>query len=202
MYVYVSVSVFGTSHCFPVRRTGDAQNEKLPLSDYITYDEMAIAALLGVSCPTIFINNGSRDNRGRPADAATFERDGTATSDRCIICTLLYSPLLYRPLLCSAALLDSTLLYSTLLDSYSTLLHSALLLASVPSAHVARAADLDCTKGIYCGMVGARFERFSRMESIFCFLDKVRLESWPPLVLIGATWVSFLVLSRSALCRR
>ncbi len=115
----------------------DRETDALSLSEYISYDEMAIAALLGVSCPTVtrnfctislnvdcftrhsrthvlwqlFINNGARDNRGRPGDVGTFEPEG-----------------------------------------------------------------------VYCGMVGARFERYSRMESIFCFLDKDSDESnaWAP----------------------
>jgi hypothetical protein len=59
----------------------------------------------------VWINNGSRDNRGRPAPLGTFEPEG-----------------------------------------------------------------------IYCGMVGARFERYSRMESIFCFLDSDSDErnAWAP----------------------
>lgn len=48
----------------------------LVLKDYLSYDEMAIAALLGVSVPTYFINNGSRTNRGVPALAGTFEESG------------------------------------------------------------------------------------------------------------------------------
>lgn len=89
----------------------DEEKPGLSISEYITYDEMCIGALLGVSCPTMFINNGSRDNRGRPSDPTTFE-----------------------------------------------------------------------PRGIYCGMVGARFERYSRMESIFCFLDKDSDETnaWAP----------------------
>jgi hypothetical protein len=43
------------------------KNERAPLvlADYLSYDEMQIAALLGVSSPTCFINNGSRDNSGQ-----------------------------------------------------------------------------------------------------------------------------------------
>jgi len=36
----------------------------IKLLDYLSYDEMAISALLGVSSPTFFINPGSRENNG------------------------------------------------------------------------------------------------------------------------------------------
>lgn len=36
-----------------------------PEQGYLSYDEMLISALLGVSVPTYFINDGSRDNMGR-----------------------------------------------------------------------------------------------------------------------------------------
>ena len=32
----------------------------ISLMEYLSYDEMALGALLGVSCPTHFINSGSR----------------------------------------------------------------------------------------------------------------------------------------------
>ncbi len=46
---------------------GTAQ-EKAPLvlKDYISYDEMQVAALLGVSVPTYFINDGDRNNQAIP----------------------------------------------------------------------------------------------------------------------------------------
>ncbi len=89
-----------------------AGNPLLPLEDYITYDEMLLSALIGVSCPTRFINSGSRDNRGRLGKEGSFEKSG-----------------------------------------------------------------------IIVGMVGARFERYSRMESIFCYVDKDsdHTNAWAPL---------------------
>ncbi len=53
-------------------------NEKLPLlfNDYLSYDEMQISALLGVSSPTYFINNGSRNNNGNAAAAGTYQETG------------------------------------------------------------------------------------------------------------------------------
>jgi hypothetical protein len=35
-------------------------NPTLPLSEYISYDEMCVGALIGVSCPTRFINSGEK----------------------------------------------------------------------------------------------------------------------------------------------
>lgn len=53
-------------------------NEKKPLvlEDYISYDEMQISALLGISVPTYFINNGSRDNNGMAGKRGNFEQEG------------------------------------------------------------------------------------------------------------------------------
>ena len=54
------------------------QHEKSPLvlKEYLSYDEMQIAALLGVSVPTYFINNGSRYNKAIPASPGTYEDKG------------------------------------------------------------------------------------------------------------------------------
>ncbi|KNE69425.1 hypothetical protein AMAG_13785 [Allomyces macrogynus ATCC 38327] len=49
---------------------------KLPLAEYLSYDEMAISALVAVSTPTLFINDGSRGNVGRKGRSGTFERFG------------------------------------------------------------------------------------------------------------------------------
>ncbi len=53
-------------------------NERSPLllKDYLSYDEMAVAALIGISSPTYFINDGARDNRAVPGDNDSFEREG------------------------------------------------------------------------------------------------------------------------------
>lgn len=52
--------------------------EKYPLvlADYLSYDEMQIAALLGVSTPTYFINNGSRSNRAVPGSSNSYQEQG------------------------------------------------------------------------------------------------------------------------------
>ncbi|KAJ3080891.1 hypothetical protein HK102_002744 [Quaeritorhiza haematococci] len=59
------------------RRSGSPPSDRhLPIEDYLTYEEMAFSALLGVSTPTFFINQGTRDNRGVKADAGTYEPFG------------------------------------------------------------------------------------------------------------------------------
>ncbi|KAJ1556678.1 hypothetical protein HK405_002155, partial [Cladochytrium tenue] len=42
----------------------------LKMEDYLTYQEMQLSALIGVSVPTYFINQGQRNNRAIPADPA------------------------------------------------------------------------------------------------------------------------------------
>lgn len=54
----------------------DTEQSPLLLKDLMSYDEMQIAALVGVSVPTHFINRGGRGNQGRPAKAGTFEPTG------------------------------------------------------------------------------------------------------------------------------
>ncbi len=41
---------------------------KMPLEDYISYDEMQISAFLGMSSPSYFINDGSRNNNATLGD--------------------------------------------------------------------------------------------------------------------------------------
>lgn len=57
------------------------REEQLPLvlAAYNSYPEMQIAALIGASVPTFFINDGDRDNHGAPAIAGTFEASGIYT---------------------------------------------------------------------------------------------------------------------------
>ena len=71
----------------------------LILDNYLSYDEMQIAALLGISTPTYFINNGDRDNFGRNGSAqdhqalgiligqvgARFEKPGYMEWQHCIV---------------------------------------------------------------------------------------------------------------------
>lgn len=53
-----------------------AEQPPLVLEDYLSYDEMQVAALLGVSTPTFFINNGNRNNKGTVDAAGTYEESG------------------------------------------------------------------------------------------------------------------------------
>ncbi|MCX5922709.1 MAG: DUF4804 domain-containing protein [Candidatus Dependentiae bacterium] len=52
--------------------------EKSPLilKNYISYDEMQIASLIGVSVPTYFINNGDRNNKSVRDKAGTYQEEG------------------------------------------------------------------------------------------------------------------------------
>ncbi len=56
---------------------GTTQEEApLVLSDYISYDEMQLATLIGVSVQTFFINAGNRNNQGKPAAPGCYEKQG------------------------------------------------------------------------------------------------------------------------------
>jgi len=58
-------------------RIGSAdERPPLVLEELLSYDEMPISALLGVSVPTHFVNAGARDNRGRPGAPGSFEPRG------------------------------------------------------------------------------------------------------------------------------
>ena len=54
----------------------DHEKAPLILKDYLSYDEMQIAALIGVSVPTFFINNGNRNNSGIKSTCDDFEQQG------------------------------------------------------------------------------------------------------------------------------
>jgi hypothetical protein len=54
----------------------EARNEHVKLADYLSYDEMMLGSLLGVSGPSSFINVGDRYNRGRPDKPGSFEERG------------------------------------------------------------------------------------------------------------------------------
>jgi hypothetical protein len=58
------------------RRTDIDKKDMLPLEEYLTYEEMAFAALVGVSSPTFFINAGDRNNCARLDPPGTFEPFG------------------------------------------------------------------------------------------------------------------------------
>ncbi|KAJ4378127.1 hypothetical protein N0V83_000960, partial [Neocucurbitaria cava] len=52
------------------------QNTHLTLAEYLSYDEIMLSSLIGVSGPSHFINDGSRYNRGIPGAAGTFQTRG------------------------------------------------------------------------------------------------------------------------------
>lgn len=54
----------------------DTECAPLVLEDYLSYDEMQIAALIGVSSPTYFINNGSRTNKAVPGVPGSYQETG------------------------------------------------------------------------------------------------------------------------------
>ncbi|EMC93748.1 hypothetical protein BAUCODRAFT_150002 [Baudoinia panamericana UAMH 10762] len=51
-------------------------NRYLTIDEYLSYDEIMLGSLLGVSGPSYFINDGNRYNRGRPGAPGTFEQRG------------------------------------------------------------------------------------------------------------------------------
>jgi len=53
-----------------------SEQNPLVLSDYLSYDEMKIAALIGIICPTNFINNGRRNNSAIIDPPGTFQSRG------------------------------------------------------------------------------------------------------------------------------
>lgn len=52
------------------------ENEDLRLDEYLSYDEIMLGSLIGVSGPSFFINDGARSNCGRPGQKGTFEDRG------------------------------------------------------------------------------------------------------------------------------
>ncbi|KAI0798832.1 hypothetical protein GGR55DRAFT_693114 [Xylaria sp. FL0064] len=54
----------------------EEHNRHLFLKDYLSYDEIMLSSLIGVSGSSFFINDGRRDNRGRPGKAGEFEPRG------------------------------------------------------------------------------------------------------------------------------
>lgn len=52
------------------------EREPLKLESLLSYDEMAISALIGVSGPTCFINRGHRDNNGQKSLSEDHEKTG------------------------------------------------------------------------------------------------------------------------------
>jgi hypothetical protein len=60
------------------RNGTDAQekNKHLTLEEYLSYDEIMLSSLIGVSGSSYFINNGNRYNRGMPGEPGTFQERG------------------------------------------------------------------------------------------------------------------------------
>ncbi|KAI7225807.1 hypothetical protein KC330_g9030 [Hortaea werneckii] len=52
------------------------QNQVLTLEEYLSYDEIMLGSLIGVSGPSYFINDGGRYNFGEPGGPGTFEPRG------------------------------------------------------------------------------------------------------------------------------
>jgi hypothetical protein len=51
-------------------------NTHITLGNYLSYDEIMLSSLLGVSGPSHFVNTGSRYNRARPAPKGSYEPHG------------------------------------------------------------------------------------------------------------------------------
>jgi hypothetical protein len=54
----------------------ESQNKHIFLEGYLSYDEIMLSSLIGVSSPSIFFNDGRRNNMGRPASRDNFEARG------------------------------------------------------------------------------------------------------------------------------
>lgn len=54
----------------------DSEKSPLILENYLSYDEMAVAALIGMSSSTYFINNGARDNKSIKGAVGSYEQEG------------------------------------------------------------------------------------------------------------------------------
>ena len=53
-----------------------SESSKLSFLQLMTYDEMKLSALISVSSQSVFINSGSRHNRGIPQSSGNFSSDG------------------------------------------------------------------------------------------------------------------------------
>jgi Domain of unknown function (DUF4804) len=54
----------------------EAEREPLILRDYLSYDEMAISALIGISSPTYFVNVGAPSNGGKKGKRGSYTQHG------------------------------------------------------------------------------------------------------------------------------
>uniref|UniRef100_A0A6B2L2Z7 Uncharacterized protein n=1 Tax=Arcella intermedia TaxID=1963864 RepID=A0A6B2L2Z7_9EUKA len=78
-YTPMDVSILRNSNEPPGsdwRLIGTNHEGAILMRDYLSYDEIQLSTLLGVSSPTYFINNGNRNNKGVPSEPGTFEEYG------------------------------------------------------------------------------------------------------------------------------
>jgi hypothetical protein len=54
----------------------DNEQGPLVLADYLSYDEMELSAFVNVATPTYFINDGNRNNGGKPGAPESFQPEG------------------------------------------------------------------------------------------------------------------------------
>ena len=67
----------GTTGCGGFETIGtEKETAPLILKNYLSYDEMQIAAFINVSVPTFFINNGARNNSGIKSTKHDYEKEG------------------------------------------------------------------------------------------------------------------------------
>ena len=59
------------------------EEEPLTLARTLSYDEMALSALLSVATPTLFINAGDRGNQAKPGRQGSFEEQGVFRRGAC-----------------------------------------------------------------------------------------------------------------------
>jgi len=62
------------------KKVGIEENDgDLKLSEYMDYKEIQVSALVGVSSPTYFINDGGRNNMGRSSNEDCYPMEGVYT---------------------------------------------------------------------------------------------------------------------------
>jgi hypothetical protein len=69
------------SYIYPVQQQWfcvgtENEQEPLVLANYLSYDEMELSAFVNVATPTYFINDGNRNNQGKPGVPGSFQPDG------------------------------------------------------------------------------------------------------------------------------
>ena len=55
---------------------GKVQNSVIPMEDYLSYEEIELAALINICTPTYFINGGRKENAGVPDDSGAYPFSG------------------------------------------------------------------------------------------------------------------------------